>query len=346
MKGFKRLLITLIAVSAISLSGCDFLSTLIDAGLTPEGETDKWSDSFVNSKDGKTYYVTTDYKELNFLSGMKQQVLFDVYVEGSTPDFEGKWSGVTWYSDDTKVAKVNDDGLIEAVNVGDTVVHAQFFSTVRADVKVHVLEKVLTSIEIKNPRKSFLLDSNFSASFTCLATFSNIVTLEIDSNELNIDSSSVDMSKEGEYPVNVSYTFGGVTKSVSYSINVFESVTYEPKPLDYTYNDVGNNKRLGWYCPNKGTVRALIVPIYFTDSNRWIQNDQKEQIRADLNTAFFGEGTADGWNSVSSYYKTASRGALNLTGKVTEWFYPTYSTMDMTNEIVSRTKVVEDVVNW
>ncbi len=81
----------------------------------------------------------------------------------------------------------------------------------------------------------------------------------------------------------------------------------------YNYFDVSG-------VPTKGEVKLLVVPLWFNESSTYIISEaHKENVRQDLQKAFFGTSEETGWQSVSSYYKEESLSALNLKGSVTPW---------------------------
>ena len=69
--------------------------------------------------------------------------------------------------------------------------------------------------------------------------------------------------------------------------------------------------------PNKGT-KALIIPVWFTDSNLYIKD--KYQIANEINKVFFGSKSDVGWRSVKGYYEEESHGNFILQGSVAPWY--------------------------
>ena len=91
--------------------------------------------------------------------------------------------------------------------------------------------------------------------------------------------------------------------------------------MSKTYNDVIKNNYYRFSgCPLNGNVKLLVIPVWFSDSTKYIASTNKEYVREDINKAYFGSTTDTGWQSVSSYYKTESDGALILNGTVSEWY--------------------------
>ena len=72
--------------------------------------------------------------------------------------------------------------------------------------------------------------------------------------------------------------------------------------------------------PTEGDVNFLVIPVWFNDSSSYISESHRENVREDLNKAYFGSPSDTGWQSVSSYYKEESGNALNIGGTVSDWY--------------------------
>ena len=86
-----------------------------------------------------------------------------------------------------------------------------------------------------------------------------------------------------------------------------------------TYKDLSNRN-----APTIGDTKLLVVPVWFKDSSSFLPDSVRGNIYEDLNSAFFSDGSVTGWQSVSSYYNSESRGKLNLQGKVSDWYFSNY----------------------
>ena len=88
-----------------------------------------------------------------------------------------------------------------------------------------------------------------------------------------------------------------------------------------TYKEYTLNSATGTgVTPASGTAKILVVPIWFTDSTNYIDQNHREDIRSDIETAYFGSNDDTGWRSVSTFYAEESLGAITLTGTVSEWY--------------------------
>lgn len=75
------------------------------------------------------------------------------------------------------------------------------------------------------------------------------------------------------------------------------------------------------YLKSTGDSKLLVVPVEFSGSLKtWDYSSRK-----DIEYCFFGNSSDTGWESVSSYYKKASYGKLNLTGQVATTFKSSYT---------------------
>ena len=110
--------------------------------------------------------------------------------------------------------------------------------------------------------------------------------------------------------------------------------------------------------PCVGSANILVIPVWFTDSSNYITASNKENVRSDIQTAYFGTNHQTGWRSVKTFYEEESHGALTFTGTVSEWYScgksSTYYGSDYYYEdpsdedsYVSRTPdLVQDASDW
>lgn len=132
--------------------------------------------------------------------------------------------------------------------------------------------------------------------------------------------------------------------------------TYRPDDVTLTMNlhefeqyQYFNFQRL----PSIGDVNLLIIPILIPGYETIDLNndgiDDKQDVRKDIELAFFGEDEKLGYESVKTFYQKSSYGMLNLSGEVTDWYdAKTLSGITSANEITA-TKTVElvnDTVKW
>ena len=92
-------------------------------------------------------------------------------------------------------------------------------STTQA-ITVNAAAKTLSSISVSGGKTSFTIDEDFSFGGTVTANFSDSTTSNVTASAT---FSGYNMSVAGNYTVTVSYTYGGTTKTTTYSIAVTSS---------------------------------------------------------------------------------------------------------------------------
>ena len=127
------------------------------------------------------------------------------------------------------------------------------------------------------------------------------------------------------------------------------------EPAKKTYAEyIKNNVYPLSMTPSTKKAKLLVIPVWFTDSNKYIMPSKREQVRDDINTVYFGKNTDVGWRSVKTYYEEESHDAnLKLTGEVSEWYEPGvassnyYTDGTSTNsEPVKTCSLVKTAVDW
>ncbi len=82
------------------------------------------------------------------------------------------------------------------------------------------------------------------------------------------------------------------------------------------------------YTPSTGDINVLVIPVVVSD----YKSNATEKIRSDIQKTLFGESSETGWESMSSYYRKSSHGALNFKGIVSDWYDPNLSSTEMTEK--------------
>ena len=153
---------------------------------------------------------------------------------------------------------------------------------------------------------------------------------------------------------NVTLTFKSKSSATTYfSVNFEMEVTIKRKTeIAQTYNDyIKNSYYTVSACPLEGNVNLLVIPVWFTDSENFINPDKKETVRNDIYKAYFGSESETGWESVSSFYMKESNNELNLSGTVSEWYECNLSSLtvamyDTTSNPTPQNSLVKKAVNW
>ena len=107
------------------------------------------------------------------------------------------------------------------------------------------------------------------------------------------------------------------------SPNVPRPTDLNPVSLKYTNSDLYKYSVFDVDCfPSLGNTKALIIPIWFSDSTQYVKEDKKDQLISDIDLAFNGDPEEIGYESVSSYYKELSKDKFNVTFKISDWYTP------------------------
>ena len=124
----------------------------------------------------------------------------------------------------------------------------------------------------------------------------------------------------------------------------------DPIEAGRTYRDYINNNIYSISAtPSVGKAKLLVIPVWFNDSNNFIHADKKDNVKADIQTAYFGKNTDIGWRSVKTYYEEESHGKLKIDGTVSNWYEPNksyqyYSNDDANHSIT--TSLVRSAIKW
>ena len=144
---------------------------------------------------------------------------------------------VTWSSSKTSVATVSSSGVVTAKSAGSatiTVKTADGSYKATCSVTVTAASKTLSSISVSGQKTEYSVGQEFVKP-TVTAHFSDSSTSNVTSSATfgGFDSSSV-----GQQTINISYTYGGVTKSTSYVISVVSEEVEETSSGSATNSEV------------------------------------------------------------------------------------------------------------
>ncbi len=100
--------------------------------------------------------------------------------------------------------------------------------------------------------------------------------------------------------------------------------------------------------PTSGTVPILVIPVTFSDYPCSALPGGCPGVRADIETAFFGEASDTGWESVRSFYLQSSYGQLTFEGEVSDWYEAEWSAMSLLNrsDRSIASEVMRPAVTW
>ena len=292
------------------------------------------------------------YRKVSVIDEAFTLFLFQRDINGTKSSYQDRTIvGQQYSSSDETIATVTDKGVVTAKKAGTAYIYFSFPVTTSSGAKetltfrctLTVEEKDLVSFDVNSYRTSYYSGTsiNFSGNFT--ATYQNGYQENV---EPDIDLSDVNLNVPGEYVVHVSYTVNGKTKTEDLTITILDSAQYKPNKveLDYDINDYLLNTNLGVTAlPHSGTLKSLVVPVKFTDTDNYITN--YSNVKSDLNDLFFGTNESVGWRSVKTYYETESMNKITFTGKVSDW-YDTGKPSTYYYDVMKINELKEEIVDW
>ena len=147
-----------------------------------------------------------------------------------------------------------------------------------------------------------------------------------------------------------SYTpIGASTNKKTVPVGDLEAEPAKKTYAEYTRNNVYPLSMT----PSTKKAHLLVIPVWFTDSNKYIDTSKKETVKEDIRTVYFGKNTDIGWRSVKTFYEEESHDAnLKITGDVSDWYEPgvsatSYYVDSSPKDGPVRTKnLVKSAVDW
>lgn len=100
------------------------------------------------------------------------------------------------------------------------------------------------------------------------------------------------------------------------------------------------------YMPTHGNPKLLVLPIAFKDTNRFLNEEQKETIKERLNLLAFGTSEDTGWYSISSYFEEESFGACKIEGEVADWYQSNYNYDSVNSTDITNTLIKAAINDW
>ena len=98
---------------------------------------------------------------------------------------------------------------------------------------------------------------------------------------------------------------------LSINLDYHDGEHYTATKSAYVYEDI-NDSTQNFPCRSYGNIKLLVIPVKIKGYESVATQSNLQRIQ----NTFFGETEDTGWESVSSFYKKSSYGALNITGVV------------------------------
>ena len=103
---------------------------------------------------------------------------------------------------------------------------------------------------------------------------------------------------------------------LSINLDYHDGEHYKATKSAYVYEDI-NDSTQNFPCRSYGNIKLLVIPVKIKGYESVATQSNLQRIQ----NTFFGETEDTGWESVSSFYKKSSYGALNITGVVPDQWY-------------------------
>ena len=286
---------------------------------------------FVSSQKGQLYFVSyeKDGSIINYGAGLGQTI-----------------ENVTYASENSSIVSIDENGLFQAKAPGSVFLYATVRDAVSTAkyvyrAKIVVEEKVLTELKVNNYKYNYYSGHAVNFAGDIVAVYQNGYEELINPD---IDLSEVDTDVPGQYNVVISYTVNGKTLSVTEEINILDSSLYVLNKTELKSGVTDYDRNLGFAgTPSSGTIKSLVVPVKFTDSDKYITN--YNYVREDIGKCFFGTNEDVGWRSVKTYYEEESAGLISYSGSVSEVYEDTHpSTYYYKGDAPFTLK--DDIIDW
>jgi len=291
--------------------------------------------------------------ELSLEVSNKEMKVGDIFqIEPLIYPSNATYQDVSYVSSNQSIASVNKNGLVTANKQGevDITVSCQKYPDITAichiKVEAIIAEKLLyrlSDIEMKEEESYF-----FSPTVIPTTTTNKKIIYSNDNPEVVSVSETGEIYalKKGEATVKA-VSESNPELSTSLKVVVKGKDELVKTTLSYTYKDFANNNIYNIDNANYPTTHALVIPVWFTDSSNYITN--KDEVREDIEKAYFGTNEETGWRSVKTFYEEEGRGRYTLTGEVTAWFecnLPSSNFDSRETDSTNTENLVSTAVSW
>ena len=324
-----------IVTLGLCVSSCNYISILTNKlkSITLSDSTSAYivGDSFF---DKCNLSIKGKYNNGNEVTFERNQVVFNLTYGSSTKDINTPFEQEGSYK-----LTVSTEGVVSNTLTISVFASTQYVSNIQVNS---------TSTIEKNSSKDVSLTLTVSPTrYTVPILYQNSDSSVVSISKVNDTSYFIRGLEIGEADL----TFRALKNATTYFETVFHvTVTINQKvKINQTYSQfVENNYYATSSCPTSGDVKLLVIPVWFSDSDSFVSTSSKDNIRNDIETAFFGTKEQTGWHSVSSYYEEESKGLLHLTGTVSEWYSPTnISASDASSySNTAQATFVKNTVKW
>lgn len=244
---------------------------------------------------------------------------------------------VTWTSSNSKVASIDEEGNFTALSVGLTTVKATAENGVKGSVQIKVKEYVpVESISVGKEAVTLAANGGFhymdAAVAPETATNKNVVYTSSNESVAVVDAQGMVTAKAAGSATITAKSAADDSKTKTTNVTVTTQSWDNKHVVDVTadnkvdFQDVQNSAGLDAIPVGKcETIELLVIPYEFADYKF------EQRTLDDIDALFNGNGAQDTryWESVSSYYKKASYGKVNIHVTIGEKYVTTDNAKDI-----------------
>ena len=243
--------------------------------------------------------------------------------------------------------------VINAINPGTSVLVYEYEQKDATDtlykyqvkLTINVTKRKLQRIYLPYPDNVVINGSDITINGSIMAEYDGNYFVKINGKD-NLSFNAHDTDNENIKELIIKYVDDGITKECSYLIDITKTATISKENLDDNLEKLWANREFK-ITPLTGNVRVLVIPVWFSDSVEFINDNQKNQILTDLNTMLFDTSNNVKYRSLRQYYQEESYGRLNLYGEVKDWYNLGLSYKNFSALSSSSTKTIADsAVTW
>lgn len=219
---------------------------------------------------------------------------------------------------------------IKAIGVGECEV--KFACEVKKIVlTVNVSEDNVVSLSSENDECDFIIiNGELRFLGKMQVAYASGAKKEIDKSLI---TTSITDKDECYKTVVFTYAEDSVEVSASYDVKFYEVSEYVGQTTAYDNNDYLEKYYTGEIAalPTEGEVKILVIPVWFTDSDYFFSEAQKEQIIDDIEYTVNGDRPATELNSLKQYYEEQSYGTITMDITVSDFYVSSTSYEDYTD---------------
>jgi M6 family metalloprotease-like protein len=267
---------------------------------------------------------------------------FDVKYDGETVN------GTISASDSNIIESEAGTSSIKGIKVGASTLTFSY-GDAEITITVNVIADKVSSLGAGNTDADFIIiyDTLYYLNYVILeydsGTQKNADTAQLVANITNLD---------GQYKtVTLSYVEGGTEVVASFRVKYYTAEAYDGMSVVYDNNDYFNNRTSEYtVLSREGTVKLLVIPVWFNDSDVFFNESQKEQIVEDIEYTMSCNRPSTEFFSLKQYYEKQSFGSITMDITVSDFYnsntsYQNYSDY-VESKIYNTYTLCDNAVNW